>query len=611
MGHISPMLPPHNADNGRPPDPEDEISKLDKWRGWLRRKSAFDLREQWWRLLDVLEARHRLRWTLYAVVLALVLTAVTSVWIYPWWNQRNAISIARGWLAAGRLDHAAEAVKEALKVAPEKPEPWQLAASLARLRGNKSRAVDCSRHAASLAPDNADITLQWASDALLDNQLEETERALATLPEASLSVSSYAQRMLGEIARRRGEFSIARPHFETALRLDGPLPIDEVPLGIILLSARNATDRKRGLYLLGKWTTSEEWGANVLRALLADALIHGDRPSMLRWAEALRAHPRCTLGDIPNCLLALSKTDETRFADVLATMEKHHAIDSGNIALLLSWLNQIGRSREAILWVKALPPALTRQLPAAVGVSESLRQLSDWPAQLAWTRDADWGNDLESLRLAYELQAALQLGQTELAKELWTTLQSRATTDGGRILFTADTLYSWGLRDEAVTLLWAVADQPEIAIKTLGTLARHYQVERDAAGQFRVFQRLHSLRSQDPSIANNYAFFATLTGDDIRTAEQVARDNFKKFPDSIAYRATYALVLCTQNRAAEALALLKPVAANWKNSPVIALPYGLALAGTRQKSEARAVLATLSTDSLTKEEAALIKHAMD
>ena len=604
------MLPPNNPDNGLLPDPEDEASKFEKVSGWLKRKASFDLREQWWRLLDWLEAKHKLRRILFAAILAVALTAVTMVWLYPWWNQRNVISIARGWLVAGRLDHAAEAVQEALEVAPERPESWQVAASLARLGGNKSRAVDCSRHAASLMPDNADLALQWAADALLADQLEETERALSSLSETILSSSAHAQRMLGEIARRRGELLKARIYFESALRLDGPLPINEVPLGTILINARDATDRKRGLDLLGKWSTSVAWGANVLRTLLADALIHDDLPSMRRWAEALRAHPRCTLGDIPNCLLALSKTDETRFAEVLAIMETKHAVDSGNTALLLSWLNQIGRSREAIQWVKTLPPALTKKLPAAVGVSESLRQLADWPALLAWTRDADWGNDLESLRLAYELQAARQLGQSGLAQELWTTLQSRATTDGGRILFTADTLYSWGLRDEAVKLLWAIADQPEITIQALGTLARHYQVERDVAGQYRVFQRLHSLRSQDPSIANNYAFFATLTGDDIRAAEQIAYDNFKKSPDSIAYRATYALVLCTQKRETEALALLKPVADHWKTSPVIALPYGLALAGTQQKAEARAVLATLSTDSLTKEEAALIKQAM-
>jgi tetratricopeptide (TPR) repeat protein len=577
----------------------------------MKRRAAFDAREQWWRLLDLIEEKRRLRWTLYAVISAVVLGAVAAVWVYPWWHQRNAISIARGWLVAGRLDHAAAAVKDALDVAPANPESWQLAAALARLGGNKSRAVDCSRHAATLSPGNRDLTLEWAADALKDNQPEEAEKALATLPEATLAASPHALRMLGEIARLRGDLSPARAHFESALKLDGPLPINEVPFGIVLLNARDKTERQRGLDLLAKWSPDREWGANALRILLSDAVIHDDRPAMLRWADALRAHPRCTLGDIPNCLLALSKTDEARFAEVLAIMEKNHAVDSPNIALLIGWLNQIGRSREAVQWVKTLPPARTSLPPAAAGVAESLRQLADWRALLDWTKDSDWGSDLEPIRLAYELQAARKGGETSLAQELWKTLQSRANTDSGRALFTADLFYSWGMLDEAVALLWTASDQPEITMQALGTLARHYQVSMDATGQYRVFKRLHSLRAQDRSIANNYAFFATITGNDPAIAEQLAAQNFRAFPDNLAYRSTYALVLCTQNRADEALALLKSATTDWKQSPVIALPYGLALAGTRQKDEARTVLSSIAPETLTPQEAALIKKALN
>ncbi len=600
-----------DENKGRSPDSDPAPSRMGRLLSWIKRRAAFDAREQWWHLLDLIEEKRQVRWTLYAVISAVILSAVAAVWIYPWWHQRNAISIARGWLVAGRLDHAADAVKDALDVAPENPESWQLAAALARLNGNKSRAVDCSRHAAALRPGNSDLTLEWAADALKDNQPEEAEKALATLPDVTLAASPHAQRMFGEIARLRGDLSTARDHFEAALKLDGPLPIDEVPLGIVLLNARDKDERQRGLDLLAKWSPDREWGANALRILLSDAVIHDDRPAMLRWADALRAHPRCTLGDIPNCLLAISKADEARFAEVLAIMEKNHAVDSGNIALLLGWLNQIGRSREAIQWVKTLPPARTSRPPAAVGVAESLRQADDWPALLGWTKDSDWGSDLEPIRLTYELRAARKCGENALAQEIWKTLQSRAATDTGRALFTSDLLYSWGMLDEAVTLLWTAADQPEIAVQALGTLARHYQVAMDATGQYQVFKRLHSLRTEDPSIANNYAFFATITGNDPGIAEQIASDNFKAAPDNLAYRSTYALVLCTQNRADEALALLQPVAAAWKDTPAILLPYGLALALTHQKTEARSVLATIDHHTLTAQEAALIEKALD
>jgi len=596
--------PVHKDD--RPP------SKGARLGNWLKQTTAFDMREQWWRLLDLIEKKRRLRRTLYGIGAALVIIVVGAEWIYPRWNQRNVIKIARGWLDAGRLDQAAKSVKEALDIAPENPESWRLASAVAQRLGNKAEAEDYSRHAAQLRPDNLQLALEWASSALLADKLDAADQALSSQPPATLAGSAPALRIAGELARRRGQFTAARDHFETALRLDGPgAAIDEVPLGIILLRAAAPVERQQGLDLLTKSVRSLEWGATSLRALLTDAILHDDRPAMLRWADALRAHPRCTLGDIPNCLLALSKTDEGRFADILVVMEKNHSVDSGNIALLLSWLNQIGRAREAIQWVKTLPPELTRKPPAVVGASESLRQLSDWPALLAWTQNADWGSDLESLRLGYELQAARKLGPSRLAQELSATLQARAAADGERTLFTADTLYSWGMRDDAVALLWAISDQPKIAFQALGTLARHYQVERDATGQYRVFKQLRSLRANDASIANNYAFFAALTGNDLRGAEQAARDNFKTNPDNLAYRSTYALVLCTQNRADEALALLQPVSADWKGKPIMLLPYGLALAGTHHKAEAQNVLASLDQNSLTDAETALIKKALD
>ena len=447
---------------------------------------------------------------------------------------------------------------------------------------------------------------------MLADKLDDADQALASQPAPVLSASAPAQRIAGELARRRGEFTAARDHFESALRLDGPgATVDEVPLAIILIRAADPAVRQRGIDLLTKSANTVEWGAITMRALLADALVHDDRPAMLRWADALRAHPRCTLGDIPNCLLALSRADEGRFADVLVILEKQHSIDSGNIAILISWLNQIGRSREAIQWVKVLPTELTRKPPAIIGAAESLRQLSDWPALWGWTHDSNWGRDLESLRLAYELQAARKLGKTDLAAELWATLQSRAASDGGRTLFTADTIYTWGLRDDAVTLLWFIADQPDIAFNALGTLSRHYQIERDAPGQYRVFKRLHSLRAEDTAIANNYAFFAALTGNDLRSAEEISQDNFTASPDNLAYRATYAFVLCTQNRADEALAILSPVATDWKNKPAMILAYGLALAGTHQKSEAITVLSSLAPDTLTTQEANLVKKALN
>jgi predicted Zn-dependent protease len=568
------------------------------------------MREIWWAFLDLWESRRGLRLSLLFAGVAGVLAVTATLWIYPWWRQRTAVDMARQWLVAGRLEQASESIQEAIKISPRRPETWQLAGDLARRLGNANSALIYSRKAVELVPADSDRVLTWASDALLAGQPDETRQALASLPPTEFVGSARAQRIAGELARRHLDFGTARKHFENALSLEGAVAINEVPLGIVLLRSSIPDVRQRGLDLLAKWVKDPEWGANASRNLLQDALAHDDRTSMLRWADSLRGHPRCTLGDLPDCLLALSKADERRFAEVLRTMKASHETDTANIALLVSWLNQIGRSAEAVGWIRTLPPEKVRKPPAAVSAAESLRHVADWPGLMEWVSSGDWGSDLEPVRLGYELLAARRSERTAEATYAWETLSARAAADGGRTLFVAESLYAWGLRDEALMLLWMATEIPEIAVQSLGTLARHYQVERDSDGQFRVFKRLRSLRTQDHSVANNYAFFAALTGNDLRLAEQIAADNHHRYPANRAYLGTYALTLLVQNRAAEAIKLLQPSLTGLKAGPEIALAYGLALAATGERQKAGEVLATLDPATLTTHESSRIAQAI-
>jgi tetratricopeptide (TPR) repeat protein len=387
--------------------------------------------------------------------------------------------------------------------------------------------------------------------------------------------------------------------------------IDEVPLGTVLLNAADPPAwRKRGIDLLSKWATDSEWGAEALRTLLGDAINRDDRPGMLRWAQALRIHPRCTLGDMPNYLLGLSRTDERLFGEAAAALEKDAATTPESAAQVVGWMNQIGRSDEAIRWMKTLPLRGTPRPPLGVVGAESLRQAGAWRELQDWTSHGDWG-DLNFLRWAYGMQANRKLGDNALADESWQTLRDHASTNTVHALFAGSTIYSWGLVKEAETLWWAAADQTgPVAIDALGTLARHYQVQRDAEGQYRAFRRLHSLHPQDADATNNFIFFAALTGNGGPLLEQLARENLACAPQNRVYLATCAFVYQMQGRNDEALALLKPVASEAAESPALAFAYGLALAGTGQRTEARKLLEGLTPAMQTTREIELIKGAL-
>jgi tetratricopeptide (TPR) repeat protein len=598
-------------DDGDQDDDRAAEGRSSPWRRLSQQWAAFDLRDRWWRLLDLWEARRTLRRLVYGALAAVVAVIVVEVWIYPWWVRRNALSIARQWINAGRLDNAAEAVKDAMAAAPDRPEPWQLAAELAQLRGRKAEVVDDARQAAALGGGNPDLVLTWAAAALRADQFDEAHRALAKLPPAESAKSAFAQRLLGELARRKGALASAKDHFEAALRLDGPGAINEVPLGLILINAADPAWRQRGIGLLSKWTADPEWGTEALRPLLEDAIGKDDRPGMLKWAQALRAHPRCTLGDMPDCLLALSKTDERLFGDAVAALEKDDAASPESAAQLVGWLNQIGRSDEACRWMKTLPLHGTPRPPLAVVGAEALRQAAAWRELEDWTRHGDWG-DLDFLRWLYGMEAGRRLGDNGSADEFWQTLRNHAAANSVHALFAGSTIYTWGRVPEAEALWWAAADQTgPAAIDALGTLARHYQVRRDAEGQYRAFRQLHFLHPQDAGATNNFIYFAALTGNGGPLVEQLAKDNLAHNPQDRAYLATCAFVDYMQGRNGEALAMLKPVAADAAKSPALSFAYGLALAGAGRKTEARALLEPLSSTLQTTREVELIKSALN
>ncbi len=604
------MHPPEPTDHASTDSLEGE-SRGQRFRRWCFRVKAFGVRDGWWWLLDRLEQRSGFRRVFYGTLAALILAVTWGMAIGPWHDRRNALRIARGWIDAGRLVEAAEAAKVALATTPDRPEAWQLAAELARRRRNPLSALIYSSTAAQLAPEDTALVLEWAADGLLADQPDQAQRALATLPAEVLAHSAPAQRLAGEVARREFRLDAARDHFATALQLDGSAAIDEVPLGTILLNARAPAERARGLALLTKWSGDPAWGANVLRALLGDALSRDDRPAMLRWADALRAHPRCTLGDIPNCLLALVRADPVRCATVLAVMEQDHAANSVAIALMLGWLDQIGRPAEAVRWFRSLPPALTQKPPAMVAVAESLRQDAEWAELHDWVAACDWSGDRDFLGTVYDLAAARQLQQDEKADLLWQTLQNQGRANGAHALFAGDTIFTWGWRDNAVTLWWSATAESGTAVAALGTLVRYFEVQHDAEGQYQAYARLYAMRSQDPGIANNFAFFAILTGNNPNAGAKIALENHRRHPDNPVYLSTYAFSLCEQEQAAAALKMLQPVADGWRQSPAVAFAYGLALAGTGRKAEARAVLDSLDGSRRSVREEALIRARSD
>jgi predicted Zn-dependent protease len=372
-----------------------------------------------------------------------------------------------------------------------------------------------------------------------------------------------------------------------------------------------AEDRVRGQALLAKWASDPDWGVDALRALLADAVAHRDRGAATRWAEGLRMNRRCTLGDIPVCLQALADSDTAAYQAMLGPLEDQSRSNPTRAAVLLGWLTQIGRGEEAVRWGQSLEPADALKPPIAPGIAEALRATQRWPELQAWVDKGDWGRDLGFMQWAYGLLAAQRLGDKPREDSLWASLRDDGIANPAHALFAGDALIAWGLPREAAELLWSAADRADLAYQALGSLARLYQVQGDAEGQYRAFSRLNAMRPYDRKIANNFAYFAALTDLGSQThVEPIAKDNFTHEPGNAVFRSTYAFVLVWSGQASRAMKLMVPVSRDWKKSPAVAFAYGAALAGLGRKAEAREVFGSLDPRSLDPKETDWIQAAL-
>ena len=568
-----------------------------RWR-LARLRYFFDVRERWWQFLNYFESSRTFRLQFYVAAAAGVTVAIGAGWYFPTWRENRSLRVARQWLDAGKLEQAESAVQLALELAGERPETWDLAADFARNAGRPQTALTFSRQASGMTPDDPVRHLNHAADALAINQLAEAETAVARALAREKSPSARAERIAGEIARRRGDLASARTHFEAALRIGGVLPDSEIPLGRVLAAGPVPEERVRGAALLEKWAVDPSWGVEALRPLLEMAVAANDAGRMRRWADALLAHEQRGTSDVLNSLLALSRADADRFTTALAAEEKAAVFDPGRVTELMSWLAGIGRGAEAIRWARSLPATVTGAPPVVVAWADALRLTGDWRALRELSAEGNWER-LDFMRQAYEALAAQQLGDNGRYTQLWESLSEAARRKGGQGAFLAGVVYTWGWKSEAVALWEIAAGQPGLAMNALGALARHYQVTRDAEGLHRTFRRLYDLRSADPAIANNYAYLAALVGRFDPRAEEAARQNREAHPDNPDYRATAAFLLLQGGRAREALALLEPAAAQMTPSSARSFTYGLVLAANGRATEARTVLAKVDRPALT------------
>src|SRR5205809_778844 len=115
-------------------------------------------------------------------------------------------------------------------------------------------------------------------------------------------------------------------------------------------------------------TRVQEFRTGALRALLNDAVDHNDLQAADRFAQQLQMSPEVSFGDYLLCLNFYRKLDAEKFDVLLEKVKPVASRNSGDLGLLMDWMNENGLASEVVKWMDKLPEATTAKPPAAIAI---------------------------------------------------------------------------------------------------------------------------------------------------------------------------------------------------------------------------------------------------
>ena len=548
-----------------------------------------------------------LKWGRRAGCVALVVAlGYGSLHGYRAWRQQHLEKQTTEFARTGDLQSGVLVARRLLELDPENLAACRAMAEMAEKSG-KPEAVAWRQKIAHKEGTPAN-QLALARTALKFAQRDLAEAVLNAMPESARASADYHQ-IAGAEALARKDVTNAEAHFSAAVQLAPDNPQLSFNLCALRLTSSDTNTAHEARERLVTLSDEPIVRVEALRALAADALLHGDRTQAANWATRLRSEPASTFGDALIYFQSVEGTDAA--ATAMTELQTKAAASPVTAAELITWMNRQGMGTVAALWSSSLPQEIRETQPVPLAIAESYSFMRDWPALRSFVEGKNWGQH-ESLRLAVEAHALHRLSPSDResmqTQTTWRAALKAAHTRPEQLIAIAQLAEGWGYLPEAIEAWWEVADGKETARLGLTALQRLYKAKQDTRGLLRVAKRALELNPNDLVAANNAASLGLLLNSD-STARRLASKLHEEHPANRAFAATYAFALHTEGKRAEALRLLETLKEQELRHPSIAAYYVMMLVENGNLERARSFLVDARRAALLPEEQQLLDAA--
>lgn len=565
-----------------------------KLRAWIR--SPWDAMTE--QHLDLL------RFVGVGLLLAL-LAGAGWLWGRPMWRRwqhGEALQQARLFTSHSDYQAAALALRRAIELAPNDVATWRAAAQLLSEIGSPEALV-AREQLARLTPGDTAVKLALASEALRLDRLDIAQLTLAEMNGAAQRDAAF-YRLTAAVALALGRSD----DLETSLaRVVEVSPGDAV--------AKFNYDAVR------LWSTDPaKHGAGVreLEALTAEPAVRV-RAALELLKEAARQRDPVRITQLMTLLLgrfapgARPDFQSPGLPGWVALVEamKDAAAQGGadDVALFARWLADIGRGREALVWLESLPAVLGKApvvADAGAELSAGLGDLDRLEERLRAGAWGQWPRNALTLAIASRLQR-LYYNESS-GRATWADAVAACSDSPNGLRALVRLASAWRDVDAAESALQAVVRQQPKNLWGYTALRDLYGARQD----LNKLWLLHGLWARqlpgDVEVAARWITLSCLlnhvTPDVAARAEALQRDAAGATGPAIALAA----VRWRQGKSKDAVALLRPLAEN-NASPAVWLWFSLALADTGEAKTAQAALQQAWRKDLTPEEAQLLRIA--
>ena len=522
-----------------------------------------------------------------ALLLLIVIFGTYGSKLYSGWHESRLLKRAGVMLEKKDFVAANQLARQILERERDSLPAFYILAE-ATEKQNSEETVSWRAQIARLQPDDIDSQLNLASAALRFGQIDLARKTLERVAPRAQDQAPFHV-VAGWLARAEGNLAEQEQQFDIAVNKDPKNDLYKFNLAALQIRSQDPEKSDQARANLESLTQVAQFRIGALRALLNDAVDRNDIQAADRFAQQLQMSPQVGFGDYLLCLNFYRKLDAKKFDVLLEKVKPVAARNSGDLGLLMDWMNENGLASEVVKWMDKLPAATTAKPPPAIAIAAAFAEQKNWSRLRRWTRSESWGEE-DYLRLAYQGFAARQSRQSSADAEfdtLWRAALHAAADRPDREINLARLASKWNLPIESEDVWSRLSHTPPNRREALDSLYRLYRGKNELKKLYDVLQRLHEASPNEIGITTNLARLGLNIDQNTKQAQQLAKQAYERAPDDVNCAVTYAFSLYVQGRTTEGLEVLQKVPPEALHEPHSAVYAAILLLDENQTDGAK------------------------